>query len=132
MLRHKYDLIMDDQVVGTVHVAKEGLYYMIKCTYSSLQDGIYRAIVQNDHECINLGICIPEGDHFVANARIPISRIENDNVRFFIVSTKSKHAQGKPVAEDIPFELLDQLQTGRFTEIDGIPSIVITGQQPKG
>ena len=132
MLRHKYDLFMDDRIVGKADVVNEGLYYVIKCTFSLDHDGIYRAIVQTDHECLNLGICVPEGDLFAATVRIPVSKIENDDVRFYIVSIDAKRAQGHPVSEDAPFDFLELLYAARFSKINGKPSIFIAVQKPEG
>ena len=69
------DIILNGQVVGNCIVTKEGLYYRFQCNCRFEDRGVHKLFVGMNSNAIPLGICIPVGDKFILDKRIPISQI---------------------------------------------------------
>lgn len=117
-----FEILYDQSVVGEAEMVKEGLYYKIKCTCMLPESGIHRIVVNDGETLRDLGVCVPVGDKFVVNVRIPTKYIKGKNLKFYLVSDKNK---GIVVATGMPFSQLDNLESARLQIANGQTEIII-------
>ena len=133
-----YKIIYNDTVVGTAEVKKEGLYLHFVCKCAPPDKELYRIQVSDGVDNRNLGICVPEGNSFYLNTRVPSKHFANEQLSFRMIPARSDN-KVIPVATDVPFEDLEQLKTARFQIENGQPGILIdpvpdqpdSGQSPE-
>ena len=121
-----FEIFFNEAVTGQAEMVKEGLYYKIHCTCSLPNSGIHRIIISDGEITRDLGICVPVGDKFVLNTRVPVKNIKGDQPKFHLVS--GKHT-AIPVATGKPFSALDKLETARLQVTNGQPEIITDSVQ---
>ena len=106
-----YPVLHGDQPVGEVRVARRGLYYHFSCRVQPTELCIYRLELSCGDDVENLGIPVPEGEQFVLNKRIPISRLGAGKPVFRVIP-RNASLQGKfvPISPEEPFAYLDRLK----------------------
>ena len=77
-----YDITYDGAHVGNAKMKKQGLYYSISCRCRLPDAGLYRihAIAGGRRE--DLGICVPMGESFGMDKRIPVKYLGDEAVTF--------------------------------------------------
>lgn len=115
-------IFYDNKVVGQAEIIREGLFYKIHCFCTLPDSGIYRIAVMDGETVLDLGICVPSGDKFVLNTRVPVKKINGDHVEFQLVAGNK---QGIPVATGREFPHLDKLETARLQVANGQWEIMI-------
>lgn len=116
-----YEVRLNGTSVGSAQIVKEGLYYKIHCCCSFHDKKIYRISILDGKSDVYLGICVPEGNHFVLTTRVPVKYLSGENWNFVV---NSEGPCGVPVVSGKPFEYLEKLETARFNT-NGQPKIVI-------
>ena len=69
------DIVLNGQVIGNCIITKEGLYYRFQCNCQFDDRGVHKLFIKMNRNIFPLGICIPMGDKFILNKRIPIAQI---------------------------------------------------------
>ena len=112
--------------VGRVQISRQGLYYQIVCFCRLSGDVMYRLWAETDGRRESLGILVPEGSSFGLRTRIPVKRIGDGNVSFFI-EPKTPKIKGKfvPLCPEEPFSYIARLKDAYLLEKDGMKGIVI-------
>ncbi len=111
-----FEIHMDNNVVGNATIYQTGLYYHIHCTCNPPSNEMYRIIMYNDSACVDLGICVPDGDVFTLFTRISAKSFRGDNFKFKMVrGVKGEYV----VLANTPFEHLSRLETARLQKING-------------
>ena len=121
-----YDIMLDQNIVGRAEVQKDGLFLVFKCECSLTNRGIYRISVSDGNVNINLGVCVPQGDRFVALKRIAAKRIKGAQLSFSLISNKEACAENLiPIANDTQFAYIEKLEAARLQIANGQPTILI-------
>lgn len=119
-----FDICYQDGVIGRAEVTKQGLYYCFRCACTPPDKEMYRIHVNDGITTKDLGICVPDKDQYTLVARIPIKYF-NDDKFVFVLTPARLEKTFIPVAVDVPFDPLDQLETARFQIENGQPGILI-------
>ena len=131
-MRTSYEVFLNEVSVGTMEVTRSGLYYKLHCICDFPTEEIYRIIVQNGDVTCDLGPCIPLENGFGITTQVPVKRI-GEGVLSFFVKSKLETANKKfvPVDPNLPFDFLCALDTARFARKNGIPGVIIRCDQPE-
>ncbi|MBR4289061.1 MAG: hypothetical protein IKT52_00250 [Oscillospiraceae bacterium] len=70
-----YDITYDGVNVGRAQMEKQGLYYVFSCRCRLPQDGLYRIHVLCADKREDLGICVPMGDVFGMDKKLPAKKL---------------------------------------------------------
>ena len=82
--------------------------------------------VYSDDKETDLGICVPKGNTFVLNTRIPIRQMKGSDLKFVLMAHENNANQNViPVYTKSVFPRLDKLLSARFQQINGQRVIVI-------
>lgn len=116
-----YDVGFMQQKAGQVTLKKEGLYWRIFCRLENLEKGYYRLNVNNGCCVFDLGLCVPVSNGFGMNTTVPIKRIGEEGLTFFLESGKSgKQELFVPIRAEEPFAYLQRLEKAYLDRKDGI------------
>ena len=121
-----YSVMWHGKPVGYATVEKEGLYYKLKCFCQPEQKRYYRIKVNDCCTEIDLGICVPSGAGFTLTTRVPVRKLNKDQLKFVLVDHCAINApQIIPIINDSPFPWLDRLISARFQYRNGKAAVVI-------
>ncbi len=123
-----YKILLDKEQVGTAEVKEEGLYYLFVCICNIKQKGIHRICVEDGINKVDLGICVPYGNEFILQTRIPKKRFLRNTFSFSLIS-KQKNKMEVPVQSGMTFEKLEKLNTARLETTNGQQKLVIDESQ---
>ena len=123
----EFDIYLDGRVVGTAYVNREGLYYKFRCSCMFGEKGIYKLIVRCGQQKESLGICLPQGESFGLEKRVPVKRLGEGTMQFTAVSQNAGSPERfVPLQEETPFEWISKLKKARFEIREGIMGLVIS------
>ena len=77
-----YDILLGDEPVGCAQVKREGLYYSFCCSCKLSGDVLCKIIVICGERTEDLGICVPKGNGFGLEKKVPIKRLGDGTLRF--------------------------------------------------
>lgn len=119
-----FDVFRKDQPVGTVTLTPKGLYYQIYCNCTLPQDSMVRLYAAADHGTQMLGLLFPEGDRFALRTQVPIQKLGQGSIRFYV---GGQDEQERRIFLDScqPFMELQALEHCRFAVIDDKPCLVM-------
>ena len=123
-----YHVFWNEKSVGTAKVIKEGLYYRFSCVCRLAEKGVYRICVSDGHKELDLGICVPEGQDFVLNTKIPSKNFREETFSFRLVTKQEKRIV-VPVKDGMPFSYLESLNDACLKTVNGVQCIVIDQSQ---
>ncbi len=117
-----YAIYKKEKVVGKAVVKIEGLYYRItcKCTESSTER-IRLGVSCGDRKA-DLGICVPVNGILTVRTTVPIKRLGEGELRFFVLEEMSPSVW-IPLKANEAFPNLSRLEQGRFEMQQGKPGI---------
>lgn len=125
-----YPVTLNEICMGKVSVQRQGLYYHICCRCRLNADGMYRLVVLNGNNQVNLGILVPFDGAFGLNTKIPQKHIGDGEWIFQLISTKESIA-GKfvPISPEEPFLYISRLKESFLTHQNGHPGILVNEKQ---
>ena len=112
-MEQTYPVTSDGEVVGTVKIQVQGLYYQLQCTcrLSTMQ----RVSLFAGHD--ELGILVPENGLFCLSKKIPRKRFSGDPIQFHLVNREDKgNSILIPVSAEKPFSGIDKLEKAKFVQ----------------
>ena len=121
-----YEICLGASPVGEAIVEKQGLYYRISCRCRVNGATMQRVMVASGEKKVDLGICVPMGDDFGLDKRVPCKQFGEGKPEFFL-TPRPQHSGGKFVAvyPEEPFAYMSRLK-GAYLEIrNGQQGIVI-------
>lgn len=124
---HSYDIFLGQDVMGSVNIEREGLYYHFRCSCQLPSASIYYVILQNGNKEFNLGVCIPDGNTFRAYKRIAMKQFDNEDFKFNLVPKQKTSKTLVAVDPAKPFEHLQDLENARLDLSNDTTQIVIEG-----
>ena len=129
-MQEEYSIFSGGEEVGRVFVQRQGLYYRICCRCRLTGAVRYRLIATCGENTADLGLCVPQGDRFGVDTRIPIKRLGEGAISFRLLP-KHSSLEGKfvPVFPDEPFGYIHQLQKAYLARQDGVVGIILKEDQ---
>ena len=100
-----FDVFLAERVVGQVTVEPQGLYLRFRCRCSLPRDAIYRLKVRCGGKTENLGVCVPVGDAFGVDVRVPAKHFALGEPEFYADDGRPAPEQKRlevPQPEPIP------------------------------
>ena len=120
-----YEVKLGERTMGTVTVSKEGLYYRFSCRCSLTGEVMHRLWLLCDGRELDLGLCVPMGDGFGAEKKLPVKQCSG-TPRFLL---RPKRTEVKdnfiPLSPEEPFRYLHRLQDAFLERQGGQLGIVI-------
>ena len=120
-----YDILWQNQSVGTACVETVGLYTKFQCRCSFSNEGMYRVFAQYGSVKADLGICVPEESEYVTCAKIPTKNLNNEIPQFYVSDGVDENMFFVPVRADEKFCNLDRLFEARFCVQEGEKGLLI-------
>lgn len=106
-----YDVRLGERVVGMVTVEKQGLYYRFSCRCALSGEVMNRLWLRRGGKETDLGLCVPMGEGFGTEKRLPAKQCGVGAPEFFL---RPKHADTHgnfvPIFPEEPFRYLHRLQ----------------------
>ena len=126
-MKSLYPVLWNQEEVGEVGVTKQGLYYVFSCRMQLPPGSRCRLYACSQGDSRDLGLCIPEGNFFVLQTRIPAKYFPEEEYSFCL----NQPATGRfvPVRKDRPFPELDKLESGKFSISGGEPGIFFSATE---
>ena len=143
-----FEITYEAEPVGKARIEKQGLYYRFSCRCKLPDDGFYRVNVCYGTDHVDLGICVPMEELFGMDKKIPLRQIPEGTPSFLLRSNDWKPEEKVieeadaelqmpmptvgtfvPVAEDEPFEHLDELEGAVLETRDGEVGILLQNEQ---
>lgn len=123
----KYEVFWKDRAVGTVETAREGLYWRIACRCHLPGREMFRLWMDCGERQIDLGLCVPIGEGFGTEKRIPANRCGTGKPNFFL-RPKDDLLRGNfiPLSPEEPFGYLHRLENAYLEKRNGRVGIVIS------
>lgn len=126
-MEKEFAVVLGGERIGTAKVVKEGLYYRIRCL-CTVSGSVPLKIIASGSENVDMGLCVPMGDKFGLETRIPVKRIGEGELHF---SARPRHRQTgefMQVLPDEPFRYIDRLKDAYF-EIRGSKAGIVWKDQ---
>ena len=121
-----YQIFRGVEPVGTVQVEKQGLYYQFSCRCTLRGATMQRIMVACGERKVDLGICVPMGDVFGIDRRVPCKQLGEGKPEFFLIPRVGR-AGGKfvPVYPEEPFAYMAKLKDAYLEVRCGQAGIVL-------
>ena len=125
----RYDVYYESKPIGFVQVEPVGLYTHYRCRCSFRENGLYRIVAKYGKLCIDLGICIPEHDEFVAYARVPTKNLNEASPCFYAIERNRHKKEFIPVDTRHEFAFITQLVKAKYYVMNDVRGILIENDQ---
>ena len=122
------DITLGNITVGEAKVESTGLYYHIRCRCQFRKKGIYKIHVSGERGTANLGTCVPEGEWYILEKKIPRKLLGESNFNFAVRPDYTVCHDFLPVSESEPFSYIDRLRECRMVKQNGGVGLVFTVQ----
>lgn len=122
ILKSWYPVFWNGEKTGEVTVTKQGLYYAFSCVVHLPPGSHCRLYASTQGEIRDMGLCVPSGNAFVLQTRIPAKYFGGGEYSFCL--NKPVTEEFVPVSSDKPFPALDRLESGKFAICGAEPGIV--------
>lgn len=124
-----FEVRMGDKPVGTVKVEKEGLYYRFSCRCSLSGDVMCRLWLRSGGKETDLGLCVPVGDGFGTEKRLP-ARQCGAGTPEFLLRPKETEVRGNfiPISPEEPFRYIHRLENAFLERRGNQLGIVISSR----
>jgi len=125
ILHNGYDIYLGEDVTGKACVKQEGLYYHFQCWCRLPSASIHCVILQSRGKEYNLGVCVPDGDKFRADKRIPIKQFDDPEFKFYLMERNQRNKILIAVDSQKPFEHLQDLENAQLDLSNELPQICL-------
>ena len=121
-----YEIYLGAEPVGEAVVEKAGLYYRFSCRCRLRGATMQRVMVACAEKKVDLGICVPIGELFGLDKKVPCKQLGEGKPEFFLTPRPGRSGgRFVPVYPEEPFSYMSKLK-GAFLEIrNGQQGIVI-------
>lgn len=117
-----YPVYRNQEKAGEITVTKQGLYYSLLCRVKLPAGSRYRLYAHTEGCTRDLGLCVPSGQEFILQTRIPIKYFGQGEYSFYLEQPGAEAFI--PVSCDRPFPAVDRLESGKFAMRGEKPGIV--------
>lgn len=117
----EYEITFQSRRIGTVLMERQGLYYRFSCKCVLPDEQIHSVWVLWGGGNRKLGVCIPKGDGFCLDTKVPIKYIPNSKLEFVMDHNDDFY----PIDAKEEFCHMDKLAGAHFAIQNGRPGLVI-------
>lgn len=104
-----YNIMLGSNKVGIVSIETVGLYTRFWCRCAFPDEGFYRVLAQYSEITVDLGICVPNDDEYVTQAKIPSKGLGKGIPRFYAVDRSKADIKFVPLKEGECLGCIDRL-----------------------
>ena len=119
------EVTMGGEPIGKAEVLRQGLYYKIHCRCRLTGNVMYRLYVKGNSGEESLGVLVPLGSGFGLETRIPVKRVGEGELSFFV---EPKHTASSGefmlVYPEEPFSYISRLKDAYLEYRDGQPGLI--------
>ena len=101
---------------------KEGLYYRFSCRAQLPEGARCHLVARTGEKRYDLGLCIPQGEFFVTQTRLPVKHFSQGKYQFFLEQRGNERFV--PLYPDQPFSGLGNLERGKLISRNGVLGIL--------
>ena len=123
-MKTDYTVFRGTKATGKAEFAREGLYYRI-CVHCM---NPARIQLFSANGILDLGVCVPSEGEFIIQTRIPVKKIGEGDIAFYMDSEETFY----PVSEDAPFLRLDLLRSCVMSYRGGVTGVQRESSKPTG
>ena len=105
----EYPIYFALEQIGAAKVIKQGLYYRIHCVCKISGSVPFCVKVMGKGE-VDLGLCVPMGEYFGLETRIPIKQLGQENLRFEAMPRHTSQDEWTVISADEPFTYIQRLK----------------------
>ena len=129
-MQQEYSILSGNETAGKALVRRQGLYYSICCRCRLTGLVRHKLLVSCGENTVDLGLCVPHGNEFGVDTKIPMKRLGGGELTFHLVP-KHNELTGKfaPVSSDEPFGYIRRLQEAHLARQDGLIGVILTEDQ---
>lgn len=129
-MQQEYSVLSGNETVGKAIVRRQGLYCCISCRCALTGFVRHKLLVSCGANTVDLGLCVPQGNEFGVDTKIPIKRLGEGELTFRLVP-KHNALKGEfvPVSPSEPFGYIRQLQKAHLARQDGLLGIILMKDQ---
>lgn len=121
-----FTVLFGSQSVGKIQVTRQGLYYRFLCRCKLSGDVICRLCVRCGEKEERLGILVPTGDGFGLDTRVPVKRIGEGEMAFFLLPAhEAPDSTFVPLSPEEPFAYLSRLKDAYLEKRQGQLGVVV-------
>ena len=117
----KYDVLYDGDCIGAAQINAEGLYYKIKVCCYIYKPTMLRIRLVTSVKTIDLGILVPNGDHFTLQKSISRKTVSGEFINLTAYATEEKIKFDTCCAENY----LHLLENAKLIIDNGLKYIII-------
>ena len=117
-----YDVMLGRQKVGRVKVIREGLYYRFSCRCRTEGREMLRLWMACGKQEVDLGLCVPMGNEFGTEKRIPVRQC-GTGMPEFVLRPKGNFI---PLSPEEPFGYLHRLENAFLERRKGRLGIMLS------
>lgn len=119
-MEEKYAVSFGNEQVGKVSVQRRGLYYRFRCRCRITGGAVYRVRVRCGEIQESLGILVPMEGGFGLDTQIPVKRLGEGEMEFFMVPKyESSPVAIAPVYPEEPFAYISRLKDAYLVRQNG-------------
>ena len=118
-----YAIYRKDKKIGNAAVETKGLYYHISCRCTGNSSGHLRLGVSCGDRKVNLGICIPENNVLKINTTVPIKRLGEGELHFYVLEECLQSTNWIELKPNEEFPYLSRLEQARLEVRQGITGV---------
>ena len=123
----EYPIWNQNEIIGTAHTFRCGLYMEIQCTCQYPEGGFFRVHMKYPDKTIDLGLWVKVGQNYSVRRKIPIKSLGAGDPIFSIVSNITYTQEPKyPICTGLPFEHIDKIRKGKLLFENG--AVFLVGQ----
>lgn len=121
-----YDIYYNEKPIGQGSIASQGLYYRIRCQCVLPKEDRYEVFVNSEDKEENLGLLIPYKGVYCLEKSIPMKRLGQGDITFFVREKDFKESGiFVPIEEGKPFSHMGKLRTARLQIREGKPGVLL-------
>lgn len=125
-MEETFDLLYNDQTVGTVCRKREGLYFCFRCQCYLPDEHVYYVALKCENKLYKLGICVPSENGYTMQARVRIKNFAEAPMTFTLLRKDSTADRlFVSIEENQPFAYIDKLYSAYMVFSDGRQGICI-------
>ncbi|MBE6925473.1 MAG: hypothetical protein E7461_01390 [Ruminococcaceae bacterium] len=124
-MQREYPIKDDGEIVGTAHIAAQGLYYEVQCI-CKMQHSVLHIEADCGNRKENIGICVPNNGKMVIRTRVPQKRLAG------LVGFAVRRAACEswiPINAEEPLKFLWRIAEARFAIRDGRPGLWLPNEK---
>ncbi len=123
------EILLGNDVIGTAAVSRAGLYYHICCNCMLSGKVIFKIVAECDNKSESLGICVPKGDSFGLEKKVPVKKLGEGIIKFRAVPNHpNMHERFIPIKPEEPFAYIERLQKSHLQKRENILGVVLEGE----